>query len=388
MGKNHYFHLARYLYQQNALECIFTGYPWVKLKSELLPKEKVKTFPWLLAPFMAATHFSLLSKLRDLNWIYPHWIYYHQALLDKYVTYNLKDCDIFIGQSQNGLISGIKAKELGALYICDRPSTHIRHQSEIIKEELTLWNIKPTPIYSVDPRSILTEEKEYELADYVVVPSEFARKSFVEKGFSNEKVIKIPYGGNLSGFKKVSDPDPETFTALFVGQVSFRKGFLYLLEAFNKLKVQDKRLNVIGILSEDVKKIIKLKKMDVSQVVFHHHVNNSELYKFYNQAHVFVLPSIEEGLAMVMGEAMACGCPVIATENTGASDLFENGKEGFIVPIRNSNILVEKMQQLYEDKALRAKMSQAAEKKIKDLGGWNTYGKNYYEFLKASIKKK
>ena len=179
LGKNHYFHLARYLYQQNALECIFTGYPWVKLKSELLPKEKVKTFPWLLAPFMAATHFSLLSKLRDLNWIYPHWIYYHQALLDKYVTYNLKDCDIFIGQSQNGLISGIKAKELGALYICDRPSTHIRHQSEIIKEELTLWNIKPTPIYSVDPRSILTEEKEYELADYVVVPSEFARKSFV-----------------------------------------------------------------------------------------------------------------------------------------------------------------------------------------------------------------
>jgi starch synthase len=388
IGKNHYFHLARYLHQQNALECIYSGYPWFKLKNELLPQTKVKTFPWLLTPFMAGNHFSLLRKLRDLNWIYPHWIYWHQSLLDMYVSYNLKKCDVFIGQSQNGLQSGMKAKELGALYLCDRPSSHIRNQSEIIKEELSIWNIKSLPINSVDPRSVFVEEKEYELADFVVVPSEYSKKSFIEKGVSKDKVIKIALGSSLLRFKKISDPDSEIFTALFVGQVSLRKGFLYLLEAFNKLKIQKKRLVVVGALSADVKKIIKEKKIDLSQVEFHHFIANAELYKFYNQAHVFVLPSIEDGFGMVMAEALACGCPVIATENTGARDLFENEKEGFIVPIRNVNILVEKMQQLYEDKALRAKMSDAAQEKIKSIGGWDTYGKNYYEFLKANLKNK
>lgn len=387
--RTHYFHLARYLHQQNALECIFTGYPWFKLKNELLPQTKVKTFPWLLAPFMAGNHFSLLGKLRDLNCVYPHWIYWQQSLLNKYVSYNLKKCDVFIGQSQSGLPSGIKAKEMGALYICDRPCSHIRNQSEIIKEELAIWSIKPVPRNSVDPRSILVEEKEYELADYVVVPSEFARRSFLEKGYSKNKVVKISFGADLNRFKKISEPNSEVFTALFVGQVSFRKGFLYLLEAFNKIKIKKKRLIVVGsIVNTEIYEVIKEKRIDLKFVEFYTRLDNSLLYKFYNQAHVFVLPSIEEGLAVVMGEALACGCPVIATENTGASDLFENGKEGFIVPIRNVNILVEKMQQLYEDKDLRARMSEAAQEKIKSLGGWDAYGKNYYEFLKANLKNK
>lgn len=388
LGKSQNFHLARYLHRQNALECIFTGFPWFKLKEELIPKEKVKTFPWLLTPFLAGTHISLLGKFRDLNWIYPHWIYWHQALLDKYVSYNLKECDVFIGQSQNGLLTGAKAKQMGALYICDRPCSHIRYQSEIMKEELSIWKIKPVPINSVDPRSVFVEEKEYELADFVVVPSEFARKSFIEKGFSKNKIIKISLGSDLSRFKRISEPDPETFTAIFVAQGSIRKGFLYLLEAFNKLKIEKKRLIVIGARCKDEREIIKLTKMNVSQVEFHDHADYLNLYKFYNQAHVFVLPSIEDGFGMVVSQAMACGCPVIVSENTGAADIIENGKEGFIVPIRNANILAEKMQQLYEDKGLREKMSQAAEKKIKDLDGWDTYGKNYYEFLKANLKNK
>ena len=381
LGKNHYFHLARYLHQQNALECIYSGYPWFKLKNEQLPKSKIKTFPWLRTPFMVPA----IRDLRNLKHIFHHWDYLSQASLDWYVSKNLKGCDVFIGQSQNGLLSGKKAKQQGALYVCDRPCSHIRHQSEILKEELDLWNLKASPGNSVDQRSVFVEEQEYELADYVVVLSEFARRSFLTKGYPQNKVIKISLGADLSRFQKISDPDFQNFTVLFVGQVNVRKGFLYLLEAFKNLKIQKKRLIVIGPLSFSIKDHIN--KMSVSNVEFHNHIDNSQLYKFYNQAHVFVLPSIEDGFGMVMAEALACGCPVIATENTGAHDLFENGKEGFIVPIRDVRALAEKMQLLYEDKALRAKMSEAALEKIKSLGGWETYGKNYYEFLKANLKK-
>ena len=387
-ARTHYFYLARYLHKQNALECIFSGYPMFKLKGEPLPKSKIKTFPWSMTLRMAVvTNRIPFSRALVPGRLMSFWRHWEEVLLDKYVSRNLKKCDVFIGQSHSGLITGKKAKEMGATYICDRPSSHIRHQSDINKEELSLWSIKPTLENSVNPTSILIEEQEYNLADFIVVPSEYSRKTFIEKGFSTDKIIKISLGADLSRFKKVSEPDLETFTALFVGQVSISKGFLYLLEDFNKLKIKKKRLIVIGAL-RNAKKIFELKKMDISQVEFIDRVDNSDLYKFYNKSNVFVFPSIDEGFGMVMGEAMACGCPVIATENTGAPDLFENGKEGFIVPIRNVNILAEKMQQLYEDKSLRAKMSEAAEQKIKDLGGWETSGKNYYEFLKANLKNK
>lgn len=87
-----------------------------------------------------------------------------------------------------------------------------------------------------------------------------------------------------------------------------------------------------------------------------------------------VLASIEEGLAHVIGQAMACGCPVIATENTGARDFFTDGVEGFIVPIRSPEAIAEKLVWLYEHPEERRGMRQAALRRVKDLGGWDTYG--------------
>ena len=64
-------------------------------------------------------------------------------------------------------------------------------------------------------------------------------------------------------------------------------------------------------------------------------VGQERLAELMSTSHVMVLPSIEEGLALVQGQAMACGCPVIASTNTGAEDLFTDGVEGFVVPIRD-----------------------------------------------------
>jgi glycosyltransferase involved in cell wall biosynthesis len=100
----------------------------------------------------------------------------------------------------------------------------------------------------------------------------------------------------------------------------------------------------------------------------------AELYHYYSQASVFVIASIEEGLAMVMAQAMACGLPVIATTNTGAEDLFTDGVEGFIVPIRNPEAIREKVLYLYKNPEVREQMSQAALRRVQTPGGWNEYG--------------
>jgi glycosyltransferase involved in cell wall biosynthesis len=139
----------------------------------------------------------------------------------------------------------------------------------------------------------------------------------------------------------------------------------------------------VGVVSPELKKIISSKNLN--GVDFKGIIANHNLPYFYSTAHVFVLPSIEEGLAMVQGEALACGCPVIATHNTGAEDLFQNGSEGFIVPTRSSDFIFDRLQQLADDKVLRSEMSEAARRKVKDMGGWDTYGDGFKNLVNSMI---
>jgi alpha-maltose-1-phosphate synthase len=84
---------------------------------------------------------------------------------------------------------------------------------------------------------------------------------------------------------------------------------------------------------------------------------------------------------LVQGQALACGCPVICSTNTGGEDLFTDGVEGFIVPIRDVGALTERMQQLADDPALQSRMSEAALRRVQSLGGWSDYGNQWETFL-------
>ena len=77
---------------------------------------------------------------------------------------------------------------------------------------------------------------------------------------------------------------------------------------------------------------------------------------------------------MVQAQAMACGLPVIATTNTGAEDLFTDGVEGFIVPIRDPSAIREKLLYLYENPIIRDRMGQAALERVRTMGGWDSFG--------------
>jgi len=100
----------------------------------------------------------------------------------------------------------------------------------------------------------------------------------------------------------------------------------------------------------------------------------AELHRYYSQASVFAIASIQEGLALVMAQAMACGLPVIATENTGARELFDDGVEGFIVPIRSAQAIQERIELLLGNPELRERMSAAALRRVQSMGGWTSYG--------------
>lgn len=232
-----------------------------------------------------------------------------------------------------------------------------------------------------DPRDTEREVAIYDTADAITVPSSFVAASFVEEGVPQRKIHVIPYGVRLQRFARVGEPPKDRFEVLFVGSVSLRKGVPYLLEGFARLRCAAKRLRVVGAVSPEIRPV--LARLPQDGVEFLGPVAQERLPKLMSTSHCLVLASIEEGLALVQGQALACGCPVIATTNTGAEDLFTDGVEGFIVPVRRADLITVALQQLYDDPALQKAMSEAALRRVVDLGGWDSYGQRWEELLEG-----
>jgi glycosyltransferase involved in cell wall biosynthesis len=238
----------------------------------------------------------------------------------------------------------------------------------------------------VDPYFVEREEAEYSQADAITVPSSFALRSFVQMGVPKEKLRRIPYGVRLDRFRRVAEPPRDEFRVLFAGTVSLRKGVPYLLEAFRALRHPRKRLRLVGPVTGEMQGL--LHRFDLTDVELVGRVPQVEMAEYMSSSHVMVLPSIEEGLALVQGQAMACGCPLISSEHTGGEDLFSESVEGFLVPIRSSAVIAQRLQQLADDVDLQQRMSEAALARVQSLGGWSEYGDQWANLVTDLVEKR
>jgi alpha-maltose-1-phosphate synthase len=377
-GVFHHFELARELERRGHLSVIYSTFPWRRLKREGLPRSKVQTFPWLQVS-------EVLLQRRGIHsqWLYDHLGYANALAFDEWTLRRIPPCDAFIAISGAGLKTGIRVQQRGGKFICDRGSTHQLYQERIVTEEYRRWGVD-RPV--ADIRDIQREEQIYELADAITVPSSFAARSFIESGLPASKIHVIPYGVRLENFKRTGGPPADRFEVLFAGSVSLRKGFPYLLQAFAELRNSTKRLRVAGAIHPDMKTV--LAQLPQDQVEFLGPLPQERIAELMSTSHLMVLPSIEEGLALVQGQALACGCPVLCSTNTGGEDLFSNEIEGFIVPVRDVMALTDRMQQLSDDPALQSRMSEAALRRVNTLGGWQDYGDRWESLLEALIATK
>lgn len=366
LGKFWSFDLARQLHARGLLAAIFTGYPRFKLRGERLPPALIRSFPLVHTPYMGFP-----GRQRLGTRINRLWEFIDRVAIDGYARRRLPACDVFVGLSGSSLRTGIEAQRRGARYVCDRGSTHIRVQDRLMREEAELWG---QPYAGIDPRIIGREEGEYAASDCITVPSTFNVESFVEQGVPREKLRLLPFGVDLSRFHPVGGPDPARFDLLFVGGMGFRKGVPYLLQAYRQLQHPAKSLTLAGVPDPAFIAVMKQRGLWPEDVRILGHVPQDRLKDVMSAAHALVLPSIEEGLALVQAQALACGCPVVASSHTGAADLFEDGTAGFIVPIRQTDVLLQRLQALADDPDLRARMSQAAVARVRAIGGWDTYG--------------
>jgi alpha-maltose-1-phosphate synthase len=364
-GRFHTMALARELQKTDSLFRVVSGFPAFALKRERIHPSLLVT-----APFYQTLHFGMGRF--GLPAPYGEFKFRSTKSVDRAAEAILRRAkeppDVYMALSQTGTSSGRTAKELGVTYVCDRGSTHIEEQQSILEQEHRLHGLIAPRI---DPRSIERELIEYEMSDLITVPSRFVERTFIKRGVDSKKLLVVPYGANLSMFRPTAAKQDGVFEVLFVGALSIRKGLPYLLDAFSKVKHPRKRLTLIGSRMKETEKI--LASFPNNDVRVLGPIPQVQLAAHMSAAHVMVLPSVEEGLALVMAEAMASGCPILASKNTGAEDLFEDTKQGFIVEPRDVDALTGRMQRLADDPSLVDTMSRKARAKIEQIGGWSDY---------------
>ncbi len=279
------------------------------------------------------------------------------TLFDRFAARQVTGCDILHGWHTHSYYAKRKAKQLGAVTVLQSGSTHPLTQQQLLTEEHRRWGLDYR--YPM-PRHGLAEIAE---ADYVIVPAELARDTFIEHGTPPERAICLPFGVDIDRFQvRPVERPPDVFRVIFVGQVSIRKGIPYLLEAWRRLHWSEAELLIIGRADPVTHQWLRTYSIpDHVRWLTH----SPELWKWYHASDVFVLPSIEEGSALVTYEAMACGLPIIATYHAGS--VARDEQDGFIVPIRDIDALCERLQRLRADSALRERLGRSARTRVEEF---------------------
>jgi glycosyltransferase involved in cell wall biosynthesis len=286
----------------------------------------------------AMRHAPLLTRgISDYRWMTAK-----NDLFDRRVSRNLGKCDIFHSFEGCAHVSFKRAKRLGAVTMLEQPIMHPETVSETLTREYTQMGLEVPEAYR-DSRMVHRKRQEYALADYIMVPAQAIADDFVAKGVSPSKLRVIPYGASAERFRREPGKRSKRFRILFVGTLCIRKGVHYLLEAFKRLSLADAELVFVGALDPDIVPI--LARYD-GEFTYIPHLPQSELNDWYNRSSVFVLPSLAEGSAYVIYEAMTCGLPVIVTPHCGS--VARDGEDGFVVAARNVEALMDRLLWLYE----------------------------------------
>lgn len=189
------------------------------------------------------------------------------------------------------------------------------------------------------PNVFETYAREPLLADFCIVASNYTRQTVVENGVHENRVAVIPYGVDSQFFTPGQPPTDDKLTVLFVGQLVRQKGLHYLLEAWRRLKLPNARLRIVGGNPARVKRL-----NNNWNVEFLGRLDWSALRNEYRGADLLCLPSLSDGFGLVVLEAMACGTPALVTKSTGAADLIEEGRNGFVVPPADLDPLTSRLE--------------------------------------------
>jgi glycosyltransferase involved in cell wall biosynthesis len=339
-GRFHAFDLARGLSRRHDVT-VFTNYPkWAARRFGLSPRQ-VRSF-WLHGILSR-----IAWRLHDrISLPYPEAALHH--LFGRWAAVQLakERWDVlhsFSGVSEEILMAG---RGQGSLLMMARASAHIRTQARLLEEEEQRTRIR---LDRPSPWIISREEREYRLADRILVLSRFARDSFVGEGVDPAKVCTLSLGAQLDHFR----PSPaivearcarvlagEPLRILFVGALSFRKGMWDIASILRNPASQRFRFRFVGPVAEEARTLVEsLHRLAefVSKQPQH------RLPESYAWGDLFIFPTIEDGFAVVLTQAAAAALPILTTTNCCGPDLIRDGHNGWVLPIRSPEAFLERL---------------------------------------------
>ena len=353
-GRFHAFDLVRALIRRGVDVVVFTNYPAWAVERFGVPRERVRS----------CTLHGVLSRIggrisSKTGWEYESLLH---PMFSRWAARQLSREKWDVIHAWTGVAEEIySAPEFsGSLKLVMRGSAHIRTQARLLREEqIRVGGFVDQPSQWMVAR----EQREYELADHIVVLSTFAYDSFISEGISASKLRLLPLGTDLNAFR----PPAAVATArrqrilsgarirvLYVGGLSWQKGFADLCQLAEQASGQfDFRF--VGPMSTEVRNAANALGQ---RVEFTGKRPHRELPTEYAWGDIFVFPTIQDGYAVVIAQASASGLPILTTPNCCGPDLIRENVTGWILPIRDPEAFIGRLRWCDEN---RAALAQAAD---------------------------
>jgi len=206
------------------------------------------------------------------------------------------------------------------------------------------------------------EKCTYQIADRILSVSSYVKKNLIrDYQIPRFRIRVVPNGVNAGTFYPISNDFHNMKYILYVGRFDKRKGLEFLIEAVERLITAHPAIRLIvvgkGAYIKEIKTYIQNKDVR-HHIVFLGWKDSQALNQLYNKATVYVMPSVVEGVGMTLLEAMACGCPVIATDSGGAVDIIQHNYNGLLVSYGDTAQLAASIDCLMTDKARRNRLKQ------------------------------
>jgi glycosyltransferase involved in cell wall biosynthesis len=387
-GNQFFRHLAVALRDSGMLGQIFTCIDWkgrlgsdrflpAALRSELCRRGfsrelrvEVSSHPWREASRLAASRLGLRRLTTHESGIFSVDAVYRD--FDRWVARRLSSdakMKVVYAYEDAAEATFVRGKQEGWRCVYDLPIAYWETSRRLLEQEAARWpEWEPTLVGNRDSTAKLDRKsRELRMADLVVCPSRFVADSLPADLNVNTRVVVAPFGS------PVSVPERELrrsgpLRVLFAGSMTQRKGLADLFAAVRLANSWELELIVMGSPVVDLNFYRRHARFTYEPPRPH-----DEVLRLMARCDVLCLPSIVEGRALVVQEAMRVGLPVLVTENTGTSDVVTAGGGGIVVPIRSPQALAEKLMWFVEHRHDLADMGAAARRAAAGVT-WEEYG--------------
>jgi glycosyltransferase involved in cell wall biosynthesis len=276
------------------------------------------------------------------------------------------------------------ARSAGVIGSRESPNTHTANAYAAAAEEARRLGIEIAPGQShrTNLHRLRRELEEFNAADLILVPSDRVERSFLDAGIPLSRLRRHRYGFDPTVFtdRGRDDTSDRPFTVVFLGSAEPRKGLHYALEAWRRSGAgSDSRFLVAGTFAPGYRERIA-GLLDQPGVVVLGFTDDAP--GLLRTADALLLPSIEEGSALVAYEAQASGCVPLVSRSAGAN--ITHGREGLIHEDRDVGVLAEHIARLHRDPVGRAQLRAAGIAAAPSLT-WNAAGVRMLEIFRLAV---